>query len=208
MTHKVVGNSKKVNNPERSFQINSLPFSYQVHWPRKIVFFELGFLDWSGYDIGLGSFQPVWWNEGCSFRQLLVLLLAAAFGFFDCTSSMCWFQWVFLSFFVCFGLYLCFIQCFGLWISNPLSYYFSSFVSCRSTLYSEQDTRILSLQWKLVLQLHWRCPDTEAIPSEQRIWSWLCLSFEINTLCGKILFFSQKLCIWIRTQKIVSFLCP
>lgn len=57
---------------------------------------------------------------------------------------------------------------------------------CRGTLYLEQDTWVLSLQWKHVLQHHRRCADREAIPSEQRIRSWLCLGFEINTLCGKV----------------------
>lgn len=44
------------------------------------------------------GFQPVWCHEGCSFLQLLVLLLLAAFGFFNFTSSMCWFKSVFTFF--------------------------------------------------------------------------------------------------------------
>jgi len=192
MTHKAVGNSKKVNNPERSFQINSVPFLLSSQLASKSRIFRIGALGLKWRWCWFRCSQPVWWNEECSFHQLLLLLLPAALGFFNFTPSVCWFQWVFISPFICFGLCLCFIQCFGLWISNPFSYFFSSFVSCRSTLDPEPDTWVLSLQWKLMLQLHRRCTDREAIPSEQRIWSCLCLSFEINTLCGKILLFSHN----------------
>jgi len=44
MTHKAVGNSKKVNNPERSFQINSVPFLLSSQLASKSRIFRIGAL--------------------------------------------------------------------------------------------------------------------------------------------------------------------
>ena len=74
------------------------------------------------------------------------------------------------------------------------------FILCRGTFYPQHYTRILPLQWKHVLQLHWRCTNTQAVPTYEHIWSCLCLSFEISTLCGKVLFFAKTIYLK-RTQK-------
>lgn len=128
-------------------------------------------MNWSGDDIGVvGEMKGV---LSISFLFCcLLLLLDSSVSLPLCVDSS-EFLSLSLSLSPCFSLccdVLCIVFC--LW--------------CRGTLYLEQDTWVLSLQWKHVLQLHTRCTDWEAIPSKQRFRSWLCLGFEINTLCGKV----------------------
>ena len=58
----------------------------------------------------------------------------------------------------------------------------------RGTSHSKGTSGLLSeLQWKCVLWLIQRPEAAEAISCNEYIWSWLCCSHEINTLCSKTL---------------------
>ena len=75
---------------------------------------------------------------------------------------------------------------------------------CRGTSYLEHHAEILFLQWKQLLQLHRRFTIAEAIPSNEYLWSQLCLSSAISPLCSKTsflpLFIGKKMNLLILSQ--------
>ena len=112
----------------------------------------------------------------------LFLLLTFAFPLsccFDFVWPYC--KWVFL-------LWLSSVLAFScMWKKDLLRTCFCVFnwVFFRISHHFEHAFELLSVQWDIMLQLQRRSTATEAIPSHEHLWSWLCFSYQISALLGE-----------------------